>query len=122
MALNSGQLHSALKGTLKSELDSALGPAPDEGDEHRNKFCNAFAKAIAEEIVKHIVDELEIVGVEVEFPGGTYLKDSFGGFGVTPFPGGVIIPGTPIIPFMQPAPLFFGQAPFQKLSGKGLIK
>ena len=122
MALNAGQLHSSLKGTLKSELDSALGPAPDEGDEHRTKFCNAFAKAISEEIVKHIVDELEIVGVQVEFPGGTYLMTSFGGFGVTPMGGGVIIPGTPIIPFMQTAPLFFGQAPFQKMSGKGLVK
>ena len=122
MALNSSQLHTSLKGTLKSELDSALGAAPAEGDEHRTKFCNAFSKAIAEEIVKHIVDDLEIVGVQVEFPGGTYLMTSFGGFGVTPFPGGVIIPGTPIIPFMQPAPLFFGQAPPQKISGKGLVK
>ena len=124
MALDSGQLHSALKSTLKSELDSALGPAPDEGDEHRTKFCNGFAKAISEEIVKHILDELEIVGVEVEFPGGTYLKDSFGGFGFTPMPGVPPpgIPGTPVIPFMQPAPLFFGQAPMQKMSGKGLVK
>lgn len=121
MALDSGQLHSALKATLKSELDSELGVAPAEGDEHRTKFCNAFAKAISEEIVKHIVDELEIVGVEVEFPGGTYLQTSFGGFGVTPM-GSTVIPGTPIIPFMQAAPLFFGQAPFQKLSGKGLVK
>ena len=122
MALNSGRLHSSLKSTLKSELDSALGPAPDEGDDHRTKFCNGFAKAIAEEIVKHVLDDLEIVGVKVEFPGGTYLKDSFGGFGVTPFPGGVIIPGTPIIAFIQPAPLFFGQAPMQQMSGKGLVK
>lgn len=122
MALDASQLHSSLKGTLKSELDSALGVAPDEGDEHRIKFCNAFAKAISEEIVNHIVEDLEIVGVQVEFPGGTYLKTSFGGFGVTPFPGGVIIPGTPIIPFMQTAPLFFGQSPPQKISGKGLVK
>ena len=122
MALDSGQLHSSLKATLKTELDSALGQAPAEGDDHRTKFCNAFAKAISEEIVKHILDELEIVGVQVEFPGGTYLKDSFGGFGVTPGPGGAVIPGTPIIPFMQPAPLFFGQDPMQKVNGKGLIK
>lgn len=122
MALNSGQLHSALKSTLKSELDSALGAAPDEGDDHRTKFCNGFAKAISEEIVKHILDDLEIVGVQVEFPGGTYLMSSFGGFGVTPGPGGAVIPGTPIIAFMQPAPLFFGQDPMQKMSGKGLVK
>ena len=32
------------------------------------------------------------------------------------------IPGTPIIAFMQPAPLFFGQDPMQKMSGKGLVK
>ena len=121
MALDAGKLEGALKSALKSALDAEQGPAPDEGDEHRTKFCNAFAKAIAEEIVKHIVDDLEIVGVEVEFPGGTYLKDSFGGFGVTPM-GSTVIPGTPIIPFMQPAPLFFGQAPFQKMSGKGLVK
>ena len=121
MALDSGQLHSSLKSTLKSELDSELGPAPAEGDEHRTKFCNAFAKAISEEIVNHIVSELEIVGVQVEFPGGTYLMTSFGGFLFTPI-AGTIIPGTPIIPFMQPAPMFFGQAPFQKMSGKGLVK
>ena len=121
MALDAGQLHGSLYATLKSELDSELGTAPDEGDGHRNKFCNAFAKAIAEEVVKHVVDELEIVGVKVEFPGGTYLKTSFGGFGVTPIPGG-FIPGTIIIPFMQPAPMFFGQAPFQQMSGKGLVK
>ena len=121
MALDAGSLHSALNGTLKSELDAALGAAPDEGDGHRAKFCNAFSKAIAEQIVKHIVDDLEIVGVKVEFPGGTYLKTSFGGFGFTPI-GSIIIPGTPIIPFMQPAPMFFGQAPFQTANGKGLVK
>ena len=120
MALNAGSLHSALNGTLKSELDSALGVAPEEGDGHRTKFCDAFSKAIAEEIVKHIEADLEIVGVKVEFPGGTYLKTSFGGFGVTPMPG-FVIPGTPIIPFMQPAPMFFGQSPFQIASGKGLV-
>ena len=80
-----------------------------------------MAKALAEEIVKHILDDLEIVGVEVEFPGGTYLKDSFGGFGVTPM-GSTVIPGTPIIPFIQPAPLIFGQSPMQKLNGRGLVK
>lgn len=122
MALSASQLEGALKGSLKSELDSALGPAPDDGDSHRTKFCNGMAKALAEEIVKHIIDDLEIIGVEVEFPGGTYLKDSFGGFGVTPMPGGVIIPGTPIIPFIQPAPLIFGQSPMQKLNGRGLVK
>ena len=90
MALDAGKLEGALKGSLKSELDSALGPAPDDGDAHRTKFCNGMAKALAEEIVKHILDDLEIVGVEVEFPGGTYLKDSFGGFGVTPMPGGEV--------------------------------
>ena len=121
MALDAGKLEGALKGSLKSELDSALGPAPDDGDAHRTKFCNGMAKALAEEIVKHILDDLEIVGVEVEFPGGTYLKDSFGGFGVTPV-GSTVIPGTPIIPFMQPAPLIFGQSPIQKLNGRGLVK
>ncbi len=121
MALDAGKLEGALKGSLKSELDSALGPAPDDGDAHRTKFCNGMAKALAEEIVKHILDDLEIVGVEVEFPGGTYLKDSFGGFGVTPM-GSTVIPGTPIIPFMQPAPLIFGQSPMQKLNGRGLVK
>ena len=46
----------------------------------------------------------------------------FGGFLFTPVGGGVIIPGTPIIPFMQPAPLIFGQSPPQKLDGRGLVK
>ena len=122
MALDAGKLEGALKGSLKSELDSALGPAPDDGDAHRTKFCNGMAKALAEEIVKHILDDLEIVGVEVEFPGGTYLMTSFGGFAFTPMPGGIIIPGTPIIPFMQPAPLIFGQSIPQKLDGRGLVK
>jgi|TARA_B110000467_G_C17886475_1_gene247572 hypothetical protein len=121
MALNASQLHTSMKGTLKSELDSALGQAPAEGDGHRVKFCNAIAKALSEEIVKHIEEDLEIVGVKVEFPGGTYLMTSFGGFGVTPI-AGVIIPGTPIIPFMQTAPLFFSQDPLQKVNGRGLIK
>ena len=122
MSLDPSALHKNMNSTLKTELDAALGSAPEQGDTWRAKFCDAIAKAISEQLVKHIIDEIEIVGVKVEFPGGTYLMTSFGGFGVTPMPGGVMIPGTPIIPMIQPAPLFFGQAIPQLTNGKGLVK
>ena len=117
MALDAGKLQGSLKSTLKSELDSALGAAPDEGDGHRQKFCSAFAKAISEEIVKHILDELEVVGVEVQIPAGTYLKDATGGAGMTG-----TVPGTPVFPIMATAPIDFGQGPMQKADGRGLVK
>jgi len=117
MALNKGELHSSLKSSLKSELDSALGAAPDEGDGHRQKFCNAFAKALSEEIIKHILEDLEIVGVEVQVPPATYLNSAVGGAGATG-----TVPGTPIIGIPQSAPLNFGQEPSQKIDGRGLIK
>jgi len=115
MALDSGKLQGSLKSTLKSELDAALGPAPDEGDGHRQKFCSAFAKAISEEIVKHLIENLEIVGVQVQIPAATYLNHATGGAGQ---PG----VGSPIIPAPAPAPLDFSQVAPQQQSGLGLIK
>ena len=117
MALDAGSLHNSLKSTLKSSLDSHLGAAPDEGDGHRTTFCDAFAKALAEEIVKHILDDLEVIGIEVQIPGGTYLKDATGGAGMTG-----TVPGTPIIPMMAVAPADFSQGPMQKADGRGLVK
>ncbi len=122
MELNDQALYKAMNNTMKTTLDAELGKAPDAGDKWRAKFCNAISKALSEQIVKHIIDEIEIVGVKIEFPGGTYLMTAVGGFGVTPVPGGTPIPGTPIFPIMQPAPLIFGQDPLQIQNGKGLVK
>ena len=82
MALNAGQLESALKSALKSALDAEQGPAPDEGDGHRQKFCNAVAKAVSKEVVDHILSNLEVTGIMIQVDPASYVINVFGGMGI----------------------------------------
>lgn len=78
MALNENTLATE----IKTELDkpSVLGPpheVGDDGDKYRKAFCEAIAKAV----VAHIKANLEISGIQVDIPSGTYVEAVTGGSG-----------------------------------------
>ena len=95
MALDKEKLDTTFKVALKDELDTIFGKAPSEGDGHRKEVCDAMSKAMSEVILQHLLDNLEVVGIKTEVPGGTYLKGASGGGGATGNITGTVVIGEP---------------------------
>lgn len=118
MALDKKKLDDILEVTLKKELDAIFGSAPNKGDEHREKVCQAMSKAMSDVMLQHLLDNLEVVGVEVEVPGSTYLKSATGGGGATGNTPGTVVTGEPEL-----SSLDFSQflEPEETLDPQGLV-